>query len=847
MKSCLLIAVLSLLFASLIAVDVAKAAPSLPVTKPPVTGPYPLTGPNQDFAATNGQWFLDIASGLEEYRTHEFHDNMIGFGGGSMSHLAISGIVTRVAHDALGTITNFDITATIYNDTAQDVTPWLAGTNSHGEVNQDPEKWYSGTLRDTKLTAEFAVSMLDPAFPQTWAGPYFPSVGSDIYALNEDQLAWYCWNMEQQGVDGGAGNYHVPTWDFGDIPQGRSATRVLMFAVPGGIPVADPRNTAIMFSKEQVLDILLNRTTSLKVSTWIDTLALDPGSPYPHIEGGESAKRSSDVSVFHNEDELDFGDAPYDGITHNYETLLIPTDGARHSIVAGVMMGSAIDAELDGQPFLGALLDDNTGIPDDEDGVVLATQLFPGQLAFVDVSVTTPGFVNMWVDLDQDGTWWQASEHVHVDTNVVVGVNRLTFAVPGSAVPGSIVYARVRFCTVPGITMTTGYAPDGEVEDYAWTISEREGAYDWGDAPDTYGTLATSTGAYHSLQNPGPWLGDINSAPDVETDGQPDANAVGDDWDGNDDERGVWIATGSSLPRGATTTYNMEVNGGGGVFQLWIDWDRDGTFADPGELVDNSYLTDGTYTRPITVPTNAVLGSTFARARISTSGGLAPSGGAADGEVEDHSLAITDGIWCNVQHPTATAAIVGTASEVIYGQCWWSGNTEGAGQAGGVAAEIGYGSDGSYAPSDGTWVWSSTTYNSGQTNANDEYMAQVTVGSTGVYDYAYRYSFNGGAWVYGDHNGDEYNATDAGHLVVTELPPFSITNVSMVATTDTVTVQWEAQDRVVYQMQYAADLADTNLVWSNVGSEVTGSMQTDTNAAPDFRFYRIRAPYTEGP
>ena len=391
--------------------------------------------------------------------------------------------------------------------------------------------------------------------------------------------------------------------------------------------------------------------------------------------------------------------------------------------------------------------------------------------------------------------------------------------------------------------MTTGYAPDGEVEDYAWTISELESAYDWGDAPDSYGTLATSTGAYHWLQNPGPWLGDTNSAPDVEADGQPHTGALGDDYDGNDDERGVWIATGSSLPRGATTTYNMEVNGGGGVFQLWIDWDQDGRFADPGELVDNSSLGDGSYTRPITVPTNAHLGVTFARARISSAGGLAPIGGAADGEVEDHAISVTNGIWCNVQYPTATTAIIGTSSEMIYGQCWWSGNTPGAGQAAGVVAEIGYGLDGTYAPSDGTWVWNVAAYNAGQTNANDEYMAQLTVGSTGVYDYAYRYSFNGEAWVYGDHDGDEYNAADAGDLVVSELPDFSITNVSLVATTDTATVYWDAEDRVIYQLQYRADLADTNLTWSNAGSEVTGNMATDTNAAPSNLFYRVIAPY----
>jgi hypothetical protein len=39
----------------------------------------------------------------------------------------------------------------------------------------------------------------------------------------------------------------------------------------------------------------MNRTTSLKISDWLDMLALDPGTPYP-----VPANVSSDVSVFFN-------------------------------------------------------------------------------------------------------------------------------------------------------------------------------------------------------------------------------------------------------------------------------------------------------------------------------------------------------------------------------------------------------------------------------------------------------------------------------------------------------------------------------------------------------------------
>jgi hypothetical protein len=61
--------------------------------------------------------------------------------------------------------------------------------------------------------------------------------------------------------------------------------------------------------------------------------------------------------------DLDFGDAP----DPTYPTLLA-SNGARHIILPGFMLGSFIDAELDGQPDPLALGDDNNpiGMPDDE-------------------------------------------------------------------------------------------------------------------------------------------------------------------------------------------------------------------------------------------------------------------------------------------------------------------------------------------------------------------------------------------------------------------------------------------------------------------------------------------------
>jgi hypothetical protein len=164
---------------------------------------------------------------------------------------------------------------------------------------------------------------------------------------------------------------------------------------------------------------------------------------------------------------------------------------------------------------------------------------------------------------------------------------------------------------------------------------------DFGDAPDGaaapgYPTLSGNNGASHVIG--GPWLGDKNDGPDSEKDGQPDSNALGDDaFDGNDDEDGVTIPV---LTAGVRADITVQVSGGGGVVEAWIDFDGDKKWEPVLEKVFGDFLPDGIYSIPITVPVNAVPGKTFARFRISSKGGLGPSGPANDGEVEDHVVTI---------------------------------------------------------------------------------------------------------------------------------------------------------------------------------------------------------------
>ncbi|MGD9128057.1 MAG: PEP-CTERM sorting domain-containing protein [Planctomycetia bacterium] len=299
---------LSILTVLLIA-NFAFAAPSLYIGKliQPAVVPDPSwTGPQHDPHATQGQWFLNM-DGTEEYRTHEFYDNVynedvLDSGGGFAGSFAITGYSSNIRFDASnGNIIGFDVIATIKNDTPGEG-EWVPGINSHGEQLTNDIDQYRGTLYDTKLAVEFAVDF--PSFDAWYKNatnsgavitdPY-TMVDPLIIAENIDELGWYCWTPDNPEQLNPTGAYLVPTYDFGDIPVGKSQTRVLSFSVTGmGIYEEDPLYGVITSDA----DLFLNRTTSLKISNWIESVLVDNGNPYPYDEYG--APLNSDVSVFHN-------------------------------------------------------------------------------------------------------------------------------------------------------------------------------------------------------------------------------------------------------------------------------------------------------------------------------------------------------------------------------------------------------------------------------------------------------------------------------------------------------------------------------------------------------------------
>ncbi|TNF28455.1 MAG: hypothetical protein EP329_17865 [Deltaproteobacteria bacterium] len=120
--------------------------------------------------------------------------------------------------------------------------------------------------------------------------------------------------------------------------------------------------------------------------------------------------------------------------------------------------------------------------------------------------------------------------------------------------------------------------------------------------------------------------------------------------------------------------------------------------------------------------------------------------------------------FCRLQWPE-TLNLTPGAAELVYGRVYIAGLTD-QNQAGNdphasVLAAVGYGPTGSD-PATGPWVWTMGGPNGAYVpptdpadeKNNDEYMAPLIAGPPGTYDYAFRFSGDGGqTWLYCDKDG----------------------------------------------------------------------------------------------
>ncbi len=222
------------------------------------------------------------------------------------------------------------------------------------------------------------------------------------------------------------------------------------------------------------------------------------------------------------------------------------------------------------------------------------------------------------------------------------GANVVAVTAPCSTPPGNSVGVRFRLSRRRSAG-PAGTVLGGEVEDYVASVE----VYDFGDAPNTYGTTTASNGPSHSiLPGAGTRLA-LGNCVDTEQDAVAPLDATGDDAGlgnlafGNclapgDDEDGVDFGG----PLVACQTRGVIVTAtANGRLDAWIDWNIDGDFGDAGEQVaTNVAVVTGPNTLNVAVPCGLDNGDTYSRFRISTGGGLTPTGPVAGGEVEDHPV-----------------------------------------------------------------------------------------------------------------------------------------------------------------------------------------------------------------
>ena len=332
--------------------------------------------------------------------------------------------------------------------------------------------------------------------------------------------------------------------------------------------------------------------------------------------------------------QLDFGDAPdpVNLVNGRYPTKLV-SNGPRHVVGNGPLLGTKIDANLDGLPGVTANRDD-VAIAVEHDSASLFTTALAGGGA--EITISTPG--------GSDPTTWDG------DTFTLdLGTAEATFEFD-VLTDNSGAFDEDHYAVRPDID--------------ASAISIAEAIQD---------AINEARSESNSQFNPASVViaGDATTAT---------VNISADDEDGvgfisEFNPLGI-------LNQGIYLPIEVDVTGAG-VLEGWIDFNADGDWDDPGEqvlpmvfdpatqalrdellpvnqtgAVSNIFAdTGGTSTRvfnvvvPPTTPIPPSALTTYARFRVSKEGGLGPDGLSLSGEVEDYSIRLLPGLPPEISNP----------------------------------------------------------------------------------------------------------------------------------------------------------------------------------------------------
>ncbi|MCA6069362.1 GEVED domain-containing protein [Chryseobacterium sp. RG1] len=116
----------------------------------------------------------------------------------------------------------------------------------------------------------------------------------------------------------------------------------------------------------------------------------------------------------------------------------------------------------------------------------------------------------------------------------------------------------------------------------------------------------------------------------------------------------VNVSLAASVP---TSTY---------FYRVWVDWNKDGVFSDPGELVLSNTTFASTLSGTIPVPAGTTLGDYRVRCSISWTGTVTPCGPAPYGNYVDFTLAVVAPPTCYPPTGLAVSGITGNSATISW-------------------------------------------------------------------------------------------------------------------------------------------------------------------------------------
>lgn len=279
----------------------------------------------------------------------------------------------------------------------------------------------------------------------------------------------------------------------------------------------------------------------------------------------------------------DYGDAPAPYPTEDQD------DGARHFLLnESYYLGDRVDWQPWATPHPDAQGDA------DDDGVRFTSALRVGETAEIEVTASmNDGFLNAWIDFNDDGDWNDLGEQIFTNEPLTAGVNRLEIEVPDDAVLARQTFARFRYSTRTDLT-PTGFAPNGEVEDYPVAIAGPRGGAD---------QVGTGLSRWFMLDVNGNGRWDGNGRGDVKRHfGLPTDTHIAGDFNGDGvDEIGVFRSSNFKFYLDLNGNRKWDgVAGGDGVQRfggapgdepIIGDWNGDG-YDDVGVHRRNRFLLD---------------------------------------------------------------------------------------------------------------------------------------------------------------------------------------------------------------------------------------------------------------